>query len=42
MYEGNLIVDKISPRFGCIAGDIVTIKNASDWLHEEGKTIIKG
>lgn len=43
LHEGeNLIVDKISPRFGRIKrGDIVTIKNASDWLHEEGKTIIK-
>jgi signal peptidase I len=43
LYDGeNLIVDKISPRLGRIKpGDIVTIKNASDWLHEEGKTIIK-
>lgn len=43
LYDGdNLIVEKITPRFGRIKrGDIVTIKNASDWLHEEGKTIIK-
>lgn len=43
LYDGdNLIVEKIGPRLGYINyGDIVTIKNASDWLHEEGKTIIK-
>lgn len=43
LYDGdNLIVEKISPRLGRIKrGDIVTIKSASDWLHEEGKTIIK-
>ena len=43
LVEGdNLISEKISPKLGKLkTGDIVTIKNASLSLKEEGKTIIK-
>jgi signal peptidase I len=43
LYQGdNLIVEKLGPRLGRLkSGDIVTIKDASDFLSEEGKTIIK-
>ncbi len=43
LYQGdNLIVEKIGPRFGKIrAGDIVTIKDASERMHNENKTLIK-
>lgn len=43
LVEGdNLIAEKISPKLGNLKpGDIVTIKNASPSLEEDGKTIIK-
>ena len=43
LYEGdNLIVEKITPRFGKLnRGDIVVIKDASPYLAQEGKEIIK-
>jgi len=43
LYQGdNLIVEKLGPRFGILKpGDIVTIRDASEFLSKEGKTIIK-
>ncbi|MDO8686561.1 MAG: signal peptidase I, partial [Clostridiales bacterium] len=43
LHEGdNLLVEKLSPRFGKISrGDIVTIKNALESYDGENKTIIK-
>src|SRR5690554_6810542 len=43
LYDGdNLLVEKLGPRFGKIKpGDVITIKNASKFLEEEEKTIIK-
>jgi len=43
LYEGdNLLVEKISPRFGKLqVGDVVVIKGATPAFAEEGKEIIK-